>query len=124
MTKKILTAIVTFVLSVTMAMAQDITATNDIGQTQTQPVTHEREITGIIIDKEEKEPVIQATVQLYKAADSTYVAGAVSDIDGNFSLQAPENGKYYIKITNIGYKGVTRNVTISDNKSFAFGKII
>ena len=123
MTKKILTAIVTFVLSVTMAMAQDITATNDNGQTQTQPVTHEREITGIIIDKDEKEPVIQATVQLYKAADSTYVAGAVSDIDGNFSLQAPENGKYYIKITNIGYKGVTRNVTISDNKSFAFGKI-
>jgi len=125
MTRRIFNAIVMFALSVAMAQAQDVTKeeSKTTAQTQTEAVSHEREITGVLLDKEEDEPVIQATVQLLKAADSTYVAGAVSDLDGNFTLKAPENGKYIIKITNIGYKSVTRNVTIADNDSFAFGKI-
>ncbi len=80
-------------------------------------------ITGLLIDKEAVEPIIQATVQVLKAADSSYVAGAVSDIDGNFSVNVPEDGKYIVKITNIGYKTLTRNVTIKDGNSFAFGKL-
>ncbi len=80
-------------------------------------------ITGTLIDKEEKEPLLQATVQVLKAADSTYVSGAVSDLDGNFSVSVPEDGKYIVKITNIGYKGITRNVTIKDGQSFAFGRL-
>lgn len=118
---KKLTAIVMLMLSATMVMAQETVQSEE--QTQTQAVTNSREITGTIIDKEEQEPVLQATVQLLKASDSTYVAGAVSDFDGNFTLKAPEDGKYIIKITNIGYKSVTRNLTIADNKPFAFGKL-
>ena len=80
-------------------------------------------ISGTLIDKEEQEPLLQATVQVLKAADSTYVNGAVSDLDGNFSVSVPEDGKYIVKITNIGYKGITRNVTIKDGQSFAFGRL-
>ena len=123
MTRKILTAIVMLTLSLTMAMAQDNAQEPESSQAQVAATPQERSITGLLIDKEEQEPVIQATVQLLKAADSSYVAGAVSDLDGAFTLKAPENGKYILKITNIGYKTITRNVTIADDKPFAFGKI-
>ena len=123
MTRKILTAIVMLTLSLTMARAQDNAQEPESSQAQVAATPQERSITGLLIDKEEQEPVIQATVQLLKAADSSYVAGAVSDLDGAFTLQAPENGKYILKITNIGYKTVTRNVTIAGDKPFAFGKI-
>ena len=123
MTRKILTAIVMLTLSLTMAMAQDNAQEPESSQAQAAATPQERSITGLLIDKEEQEPVIQATVQLLKAADSSYVAGAVSDLDGAFTLKAPENGKYILKITNIGYKTITRNVTIAGDKPFAFGKI-
>lgn len=86
-------------------------------------MAQERIISGTLVDKETKEPVMQATIQLLKATDSTYVAGAVTDEDGTFKLTAPDNGKYIIKMTNIGYKQVVRNVTISEDKNFAFGKM-
>ena len=86
-------------------------------------LAQERKISGTLLDKESKEPVMQATIQLLKAKDSVYVAGAVTNEDGLFSLTAPENGKYIIKISNIGYKGIVRNLTISEDKDFAFGKV-
>lgn len=86
-------------------------------------LAQERKITGTLLDKELREPVLQATIQLLKAKDSVYVAGAVTNEDGNFTVVAPENGKYIIKMSNIGYKTVTRNVTISEDKDFAFGKV-
>ena len=84
MTRKILTAIVMLTLSLTMAMAQDNAQEPESSQAQVAATPQERSITGLLIDKEEQEPVIQATVQLLKAADSSYVAGAVSDLDGAF----------------------------------------
>lgn len=86
-------------------------------------MAQERKITGTLLDKESKEPVMQATIQLLKAKDSVYVAGAVTDDNGLFTLTAPENGKYILKISNVGYKGIVRNVTIADDKDFAFGRV-
>ena len=42
-------------------------------------------ISGQLLDSDQKEPMIQATVQLFLAADSAFVGGTVSDIKGNFS---------------------------------------
>lgn len=86
-------------------------------------MAQERAITGTLIDKETKEAVIQATIQLLNAKDSSYVAGSVTNTEGNFTLKAPANGKYILKMTNIGYKQVMRNVTIAEDKDFAFGKV-
>lgn len=86
-------------------------------------VAQERKITGALSDKTTGEPVMQATIQLLKAADSVYVAGVVTDENGLFTLKAPENGKYIVKMTSVGYKGVVRNLTISEDKDFAFGKV-
>lgn len=86
-------------------------------------LAQERKISGTLLDKESNEPVLQATIQLLKAQDSVYVAGTVTDENGVFTVTAPENGKYVIKMSVIGYKNIVRNVTIAEDKNFAFGKI-
>lgn len=103
--KKILLTMFLMVLTTVASMAQ------------------ERMISGTLQDKESKEPVLQATIQLLNAKDSSYVAGSITNEDGVFTMKAPANGKYIIKMSNVGYKTVVRNVTISEDKDFAFGKV-
>lgn len=79
-------------------------------------------ITGAIIDKGTNDPVEASTVQLLRA-DSTYISGAISDENGLFSLQAPEDGSYLLKITSIGYKPTVRRIMMTQAKDLAMGKI-
>ena len=79
-------------------------------------------VSGLLYDRDTKEGIMQATVQLLKM-DSTYVAGAVSDIDGKFSVSLAEPGKYIVKITSVGYQPLTKNVTVSADKELALGNL-
>lgn len=79
-------------------------------------------ITGAIIDKGTNDPVEASTVQLLRA-DSTYISGAISDENGLFSLQAPEDGSYLLKITSVGYKPTVRRIKMTQGKDLAMGKI-
>lgn len=79
-------------------------------------------ITGAIIDKGTNEPVEASTVQLLRA-DSTYISGTISDENGLFSLQAPEDGSYLLKITSVGYKPTVRRIMMTQGKDLAMGKI-
>ncbi len=121
--KRLFLAIMMVTVSAVMALAQDnaTASTNETSNAAAQTV-QKRTITGTLLEKETKEPIMQTTIQLLKA-DSTYVSGAVTDMDGQFSIAAPADGKYIIKMTNIGYKTITRNVTIKDGQPFSFGKI-
>ena len=83
----------------------------------------DRKITGEIIDRDTKEAVMQVTVQLLKT-DSTFVAGTLSAEDGKFSLTAPEDGKYIVKISSVGYKTYTKDLDIKDGKDTALGQIV
>lgn len=82
-----------------------------------------RKVSGQIKDKDSKEGMMMVTVQLLKG-DSTFVKGVISDENGNFSLQAPEDGKFIIKMTSVGYEDVTRNVTIDILKDINLGNIM
>ena len=83
----------------------------------------DRKITGEIIDRDTKEAVMQVTVQLLKT-DSTFVAGTLSAEDGKFTMTAPEDGKYIVKISSVGYKTYTKNLDIKDGKDTALGQIV
>ena len=83
----------------------------------------QRLISGAITDRDTQDGVEQATVQLLKT-DSTYVTGAISNEKGLFSINAPANGKYLLKITSVGYKPTIKRIVISDDKNLAMGKII
>lgn len=82
-----------------------------------------KSIIGKLIDRDTKEAVMMTTIQLLKT-DSSFVKGVLSDENGNFKINAPENGKYILKFTNIGYTSFSKNVTISQNKDINLGELI
>lgn len=90
--------------------------------TSVSSLAQSRKISGTIVDKDTKEAVMQATVQLLKT-DSSFVTGAVSNESGRFSLTAPRNGKYILKLTSVGYKTLTRQLTVATDKNVALGKL-
>ena len=88
--KKILSLVVMLVMSVTMMMAQQT-------------------VTGTVISAEDGETVIGAAVML-KGTNK----GTVTDIDGNFSIQVPNNKAVLV----VSYLGMaTQEVAVKNNKT-------
>lgn len=79
-------------------------------------------ITGTLVDRDTKEGVMLATVQMLKP-DSTYVNGVLSDEKGNFSIEASATGSYILKFTSVGYTPLTKTVKVDGKKDIALGKI-
>ena len=71
----------------------------------------QRTISGTVVD-DQKEAVIQATVALLKS-DSTLVTNSMTNASGLFSLTAPKDGKYLVRVTYVGYKTLYRQVTMA-----------
>ena len=80
------------------------------------------DIRGRVVDSDSKEGVVQATVQLL-TTDSAFVDGTLTDSRGSFVIGAPADGRYIVKITSVGYKTFTRNVTVKNAKDVAMGSI-
>ena len=85
-------------------------------------IAQERKISGTLTDRDSKEAVLQATVHLLKP-DSTFVTGTLTDEDGKFTVTAPEDGKYIVKLTSVGYVTQTKNINIEGGKDVALGGI-
>ena len=81
-------------------------------------------VSGTVYDAELKEPLVQATVQLFRQRDSTFVGGTVTDIRGNFSVVAPANGIYQLKISSVGFQTIQREVTLRRNQNQELGEVI
>jgi len=73
-----------------------------------KPATGENKISGLILD-ENKQPVIGASVMLEGSKK-----GTITNIDGQFSLEAPENG--VVKVSYIGYE--SQLIRIEGKKTF------
>ena len=83
----------------------------------------ERTISGSVQDADLREPLVQATIQLFRSKDSTFVGGTMTDIRGNFSLDAPSNGIYRLKISSVGFKQIEREVTMQNNRNQDLGEL-
>ena len=73
----------------------------------------QRTISGTVVDSDQHEAVIQATIALLKS-DSTMVANAVTNIDGKFQTTAPASGNYIIRVSYVGYKTLYKPVSVTD----------
>ena len=69
-------------------------------------------ISGTFVDKDTKDGIAQATVSLLKR-DSSFIKGVISDIDGRFSMTAPNDGSYLLKVTSVGYKTLVKPVRVN-----------
>ena len=81
-------------------------------------------IRGHLIDADLKEPMIQATIQLFAASDTTFVGGTVSNEQGNFSVTAPSSGTYRLKISCIGYDTIERELTLRRSEHYDLGTLL
>ena len=91
--------------------------------TQAQPEPEDRKLTirGQLLDSEFKEPMVQATIQLFTASDSTFVGGTVTNERGNFYVEAPRSGVYRLRISSVGYQTIEREVSLRRNSSQDLG---
>lgn len=55
-------------------------------------------------------PLPYATISLLKAEDSTLSTSVISGKDGKFSLPSPQQGRYLLRFTAIGFMGKTTDV--------------
>ena len=60
-------------------------------------------IVGKVVDDQSGAPIEYASAALYRQADSSLLAGVVTDMDGSFSLQTEKGGAYYCRIQFMGY---------------------
>lgn len=67
------------------------------------PVPQGGAVSGILLDSITSQPVVYANVALFSTVDSSIVAGAVTDSTGAFLLTEIEKGRYFLRITFIGY---------------------
>lgn len=84
----------------------------------------EMTVSGNVQDADLKEPMVQATVQLFRSKDSTFVGGTVTDLRGTFSVEAPANGIYRLKVSSVGYQAIEREVTLRRNQSQDVGTLL
>ena len=91
---------------------------------QAQDDDRQQAISGQVIDAELREPMVQASVQLFRQRDSTFVGGSVTDLRGNFSVEAPGNGIFRIKISSVGFQPIEREVTLRRNQSQDLGTLM
>ena len=82
----------------------------------------QRTISGKVIEKDSKEPAMQTTVRLLKK-DSTLVTGTLTDVNGNFHVNAPAAGNYIVQVTYVGFKTYTKDVKIGKDKGAQLGTI-
>ena len=82
-----------------------------------------RTVSGKLTDRDTKEGVIMATVQMLRA-DSTFVKGTLTNGSGEFSITAPDNGKYLLRFTSVGYTSIVKPVVISEDKNRDMGNIV
>ena len=97
-----------------------LTATNLHAQDENRRLT----ISGQLSDADLEEPMIQATIQLFTASDSVFVGGTVSDVGGNFIVQAPSSGTYKMRISSIGYQTIEREITLRRNENQDLGALL
>ena len=81
----------------------------------------QRTVTGKVVEQETQEAVIQATAALLSG--EKVVANAVTNTNGGFSIVAPRDGSYTLKVTYVGFKTYSKKITIKDGKDYHAGTI-
>jgi hypothetical protein len=74
-------------------------------------------IRGVLYNKSDGEPMPYEKIRLLKL-DSSNVSGAITDIDGLFSIAKIGKGDYILKAESFGYVTVSQNITVSESSGF------
>lgn len=79
------------------------------------PAAGPGEIRGTVVDAESGNPVGSASVGVWSRADSALVAGAIARPDGTFRVQGLRPGRYWVRVTMLGYGSRnTAEITVAE----------
>lgn len=102
------------------------TTTNHISTEKTtvnEPAA-DHQVRGKVLDRQDDTPLQFVNVAVTKKADGKFIGGAITDVNGNFTIGDLANGDYVLTITYVGYKTATREFSISDqNRSASYPAI-
>jgi len=73
-------------------------------------------VRGFVFDKSTGEPMAYEKIKLIKNSDSSFVSGALSDLDGFFNIPKIKKGNYLVFVANTQYKKAEKNISIDKNK--------
>ncbi len=77
-------------------------------------VSAQQPITGLLIEEGNEEPLEQATIQLFRQKDSTFVTGTTSDLKGRFTINNVQPGRYRLAVSFIGLAHVNKEITMKN----------
>jgi hypothetical protein len=69
-------------------------------------------ITGKLLERKTNQAIPFATVALIRISDSTMINGASSNENGEFTISPVQTGTYRLRVSTIGYKTETKNVSV------------
>ena len=69
-------------------------------------------VRGSVADAQSGRPLGSAQVAVWSAADSSLVTGAVARPDGSFRIEGLRPGRYYLKVSSLGY-GTATTATVA-----------
>ena len=78
-------------------------------------------VVGSLIDSTKNEPLMYCNVTLLEKEDSSFVKGAVTDINGYFEVKEVPAGEYLLRVSYIGY--ATRYIPVTVTNNTAIGVI-
>jgi outer membrane receptor protein involved in Fe transport len=94
-----------------------------IGILFTLTMNSQNSITGLV--KGDSEPIAYANSILFKASDSSFVKGVISQEDGSFEFDRIPDGIYFITASMMGYYNVDSSIfELKDNINFKMPDII
>ena len=85
-------------------------------------LAQKHELNGKLIDSENNQPLIGATVVLLNT-DSTMHSFTISDANGDLKLRNIAIGEYVLQVTFIGYQAVTRPLHLKTENDYNIGSI-
>ena len=90
---------------------------------QTISISAQSVISGRITEKDGF-PMVGATIVLLNQADSAYIAGTTSDLDGRFEVINIKPGHYILSLSTIGYKKIKMPLQTGLNANIELGDIL
>ncbi|MVM28740.1 TonB-dependent receptor [Spirosoma sp. HMF4905] len=72
-------------------------------------------IKGTVVDSVSRKPLMEASVSLLLARDSSLVTFGITDGDGKFEFPKVALGQYRVLVTYVGYRGRSQRVAVSQN---------
>ncbi|QMW00175.1 outer membrane beta-barrel family protein [Spirosoma foliorum] len=72
-------------------------------------------IKGTVVDSVSRKPLMEASVSLLLAKDSSLVTFGITDGDGKFEFPKIAVGQYRVLVTYVGYRGRSTRVSVTQN---------